>query len=298
MSDDSISPYAPARPPKPLRSFKSDPYKHLFSKWSITKWVTYFLCAYIFVWAVTDSDRISMIEKLFFLPIIGVYYYIYLYDAREMEKTFTRWGFKFDALKIPYLKQSKHIRVKFRMNNSELEELLPLREILIIKPGVITLLKYKGNRYGVMWRGYPKKNEDDNLRELELRVKKFLDGLQENLVFKSIWYTIENPKQEARKTLETTSNEGEYTKARDIHLQGLISYVDADDRAQVVGKYVYFMDLGICENKNKAIMQFNAIVPGLEQILKPALSSIQRVTNPIEVYGIFDEIWGVKEVTE
>jgi hypothetical protein len=298
MSDDSISPYAPARPSKPLRSFKSDPYKHIFSKWSITKWTTYFLCAYIFVWAATDPDRISMIEKLTFIPIIGVYYYIYLYDARIMEKTFTRWRFKFDALKIPFIKDTKHISIKFKMDNQELEDLLPLREIVVIKPGIETLLKYKGNRYGVMWRGYPKKNEDDNLTELELRVKKFLDGLQENLVFKSIWYTIENPKQESRKALEIASSEGEHNKARDIHLQGLINYVDSDLRAQCVGKYVYFMDLGVCRNVEKAKIQFDAIVPGLEEILKPALSGLTRVTNPVEVYGIFEEIWGTQEVID
>jgi hypothetical protein len=298
MSDESISPYAPARPSKPLRTFKSDPYKHLFSKWSITKWATYFSCAYIFVWAVTDPDRISMIEKLIFIPIIGTYYYLYLYDAREMEKTFTRWMFKFDALKIPCIKDTKHVSVKFKMDNVELEKFLPLKEINIVQPGIITLLKYKGNRYGVMWRGYPKKNEEDNLAELELRVKKFLDGNPENLVFKSIWYTIENPKQEARKALEIASNEGEHNKARDIHLQGLINYIDSDSRTQSVGKYVYFMDLGVCHSLAKAKIQFDAIVPGLEEILKPALSGLTRVTNPVEVYGIFEEIWGTQEVID
>jgi len=297
MSDDSISPYAPARAPKPLRSYKSDPYKHIFSRWSITKWATYAICAAIFLIAVSyTNDIITMAEVLIFIPFIGVYYWFYLYDAREMDKTFTRWAFRYNAIKIPYLKQTKHVKIKFRMNHNELEDLLTLQEIIVVKPGVITLLKYKGNKYGVMWRGYPKKYENDSLIELELRVKKFLDSLQENLVFKSIWYTIENPKQEARKALEIVSTEGEHTKARDIHLQGLKAYVDQDSRAQVVGKYVYFMDLGYCQNQKAAMIQYYAIVPGLENILKPALNGLARVNNPLDIYGIYGEIWGVKEV--
>ena len=83
----------------------------------------------IFVLGVTQSDYITMAEILIFIPIIGAYYWFYLYDAREMDKTFTRWIFRFNAVRIPYVKQTKHVKVKFRMNNRELGELLPLRAL-------------------------------------------------------------------------------------------------------------------------------------------------------------------------
>jgi len=30
--------------------------------------------------------------------------------------------------------------------------------------------------------------------------------------------------------------------------------------------------------------------------LKPALNGLARVNNPLDIYGIYGEIWGVKEV--
>jgi len=54
-----------------------------------------------------------------------------------------------------------------------------------------------------MWRAYPKKNEDDNIQELELRVKKVLGWYSRNLVFKSIWYTVDNPNKNQGKLWNT-----------------------------------------------------------------------------------------------
>jgi hypothetical protein len=290
MSD--ISPYAPAAPQESLRTFKPDPRKHIFSKWSLIKWLTYGICLALFLLAATDPNPFTQKMKgIVLISIIG-YYFTHFWRVATMEKTLSKWGYRIRGL------TGKRNKVLWEMDEIELGEACPAEKIIIIDPFSMVLLKTVDDEYFTMFRGFPKANITENTETLEFCVKKFLDGLTENLVFSSDWYTISDPKKITQKVVKEALDKPENSKATDIHLQGLGIAIDQDERVQVAGKQIYSMSLGKCRDIEKAISQFRSIVPGLEDKLKPALDSMYRITDPEEIIGIFKEMYGSEEVVD
>ena len=284
------SPYSPSVPPRSLRTYKKNPYKDPRSKWNLVRWINIFISGLLMLYAVSGTDTASMLLRLIIWLAHAVFYIKFLYNVEDMDRTFTISGYYKDAA------QKKHIKVKFRMEPEEMGELCPVEEIHVIIPGVMTIVRYRGSQYGVILRGVPKKRDRDAQAELELRVKKFLDGIWENLYFKAIRYTVKGRKQELRKGLsEAAAAEGKPNKARDLHLQDLISYVDTDTRPQNLERFVYFQDLGRCRNLNQAIIQYKSIMPGVETLFKTTMHSYYVVTNPAEILGIYDEFYNGEE---
>jgi hypothetical protein len=290
MSD--TSPYAPPAPSEALRVFKPDPRKHIFSKWSLIKWATYFICLGMVVLIAVDTNRVNQIAKSLILGMILLYYFSNLYSVNKMEETWNVWAYRIRLLR------GKKVHVVWDMDDIELGDACPLEKIFVVIPGVMVILMMTGEEYFTLHRGFPKANITENNQTLEYCIKKFLDGLTENLIFASTWYTVSNPKKNTQKLIKEASERKENSKATDIHLQGLGMFVDNDNRVQIVGKQIYTTGLGKCRDINQAISQFKSIVPGLEEKLSPSLESMYRITNVEEIIGIFKEMYGPDEVVD
>lgn len=290
MSD--ISPYAPTAPQESLRTFKPDPRKHIFSKWSMIKWAFYGIGITLFILAATDPNPFTQKAKAVVLLFVVGYYFTHFWRVSTMEETLSKWGFYVRKM------NGKSKKVLWEMDEIDLGEACPAEKIIIVDPLSMVILKTVDDYYFTMFRGFPKANITENTETLEYCVKKFLDGLTENLVFSSDWYTISDPKKATQKLVKEALDKPENSKATDIHLQGLGMSVDQDERTQIAGKQIYSMSLGKCMSIEKAISQFRSIVPGLEDKLKPALDSMYRITDPEEIIGIFKEMYGSEEVVE
>lgn len=286
------SPYAPAAPQESLRTFKPDPRKHIFSKWSLIKWAFYGLAVLLFILAATDANPFTQKMKAILLVFVVGYYFTHFWRVSTMEKTLFRYGFILRGI------TGKRKKVLWEMDEIELGEACPADKIIIVDPLSMVLLKTVDDEYFTMFRGFPKANITEKTETLEACVKKFLDGLTENLVFSSTWYTISDPKKTTQKVVKEALDRPENSKATDIHLQGLGISIDQDERTQIAGKQIYSMSLGKCLTVEKAISQFKSIVPGLEDKLKPAIDSMYRITDPEEIIGIFKEMYGSEEVVE
>lgn len=287
-----ISPYAPPTPQESLRTFKPDPRKHIFSKWSLIKWVFYGAAILLFILASTDPNPFTQKMKGIILVFVVGYYFTHFWRVSTMEKTLSKYGFIIRGL------TGKRKKILWKMDEIELGEACPAEKIIIVDPFSMVLLKTVDDEYFTMFRGFPKANIGEDTETLEYCVKKFLDGLTENLVFSSDWYTISDPKKITQKVVREALEKPENSKATDIHLQGLGIAIDQDERIQIAGKQIYSMSLGKCLTVEKAISQFKSIVPGLEDKLKPALDSMYRITDPEEIIGIFKEMYGSDEVVE
>lgn len=289
----SENPYSAPRAPKALRPFKRNPYAFR-SKWNLVRICNLAISGGLLLSALNEPDKATQGVKLLLWGLHGNYYIKHLYNIEDMEKTLIHWGFRWKDLEIPHIKKSQNIKVKFRLNNEELQKYCPVEEIHIVGDDM-TIVENTGNNYTVLVNGNPKKYDDEGRPELELRNKKFLDGLHEHRYFKSVVYTVEDPKKECRKSLETAAGEGDQNKARDLHMQDLIQYVDDDMRTQSVTKYQYMLDLGICKDLEEAVMRYKAIVPGFEDLLKYAASGFYIIKDPLEIWKIFEEMYDNKE---
>lgn len=290
----SESNYASPKAPKAHRPFKRNPYGFR-SKWNLVRMCNIAISGGLAISALNDPDKLSQAVKLFLWGMHGNYYIKNLYNIEDMEKTLIHWSFRWKELKIPYLKKNKNVRIKFQLEDKELQKYCPVEEIHVVKPGVMTIVQNTDNNYTVLVDGNPKKYDEDSREGAELRNKKFLNGLHGNRYFKSVQYTVENPKRECRKSLEVAAGEGEPNKARDLHMQDLIQYIDNDERTQSVTKYQYMLDLGICYDLEEAVLRYKTIVPGFETLLKSSASGYSIITDPIKIWKIFEEMYDNKE---
>ena len=292
MTEQTTSPYAPPTPSKSLRIIKPDPYNYLFSKWNFIRWSFYFTTIIIILWALTDTIILLAIAKGILAAAVLIYYYTHLHNARKMDETLNVWAFR----KRVVCKDDLIITMS---NDTEyLDEVFPLKQIIIVVPGIVTLLKFKGDVYCVMWKVHTKNYDQSIIDDLELRVKKFLDGLQENLVFQSVWYKVDAHNAKTIKVIGEASESPIHTKPKDLHIQALMAYVTTDTRTQNVVKHVYLQSLGYCSTIEKAISQFDAIIPGLETKLKSSFHELERVTAVTDVVAIQQEIWESEQVVE
>jgi hypothetical protein len=291
MSD---SPYSAGRAPKALRSFRRNPYSFR-SKWNAIRIVNAGIAGGLALSALNDPDKAAQALKFGLLAFQGKYYLKNLYNVDDMEKTIVRWNFRWKGLKIPYLKKNQNIKVKFRLENETLQKYCPVEEFIVVEPRKMTIIRNVGNVYSVLWDGTPKKPDDETRPVFELSGKKFLDGLPEGRHFKSIWYTVSNPKKECVKALTEAANEGEQNKARDLHMQDMIQCKMDDNRPKSVTKYVYLQDLGYCKDIQEAIIRYNSTVPGLEELLKSTASGFHVITDPMDIWKVFEEYYGDKE---
>jgi len=290
----SESPYSQPRAPKALRSFKRNPYGFR-SKWNAIRIVNVTVAGGLALSALNEPDQVAQALKFGLLALHGKYYLKNLYNVDDMEKTLVRWNFRWKGLRIPYIKKNENIKVKFRLENETLRKYCPVEEFIVVKPGVMTIIRNVGNVYSVLWDGTPKKPDDDTRPVFELSGKKFLDGLPEGRHFASIWYTVSDPKKECVKALTAAANDGEPNKQRDLHMQDLIQSKIEDDRQKSVTKYCYLQDLGYCRNIQEAVIRYNSTVPGMEELLKSTSSGFHVITDPMEIWKVFEEYYGDKE---
>jgi hypothetical protein len=284
----------PKAPAKAFRPFKKNPYGFK-TKWNAVRIINYTISGGILLWVLDSTDLVTGLLR-FVIWGLHVWYYLQnLYDIEDMEETFTYWNFMWKELKIPYLKSNKNIIVKFRLENEELRKYCPVDEIVVINPSIMTVVKNTNNTYTVIVDGLPKKFSEEDREELELRIKKFLDSLREHIHFKSVTYTVSNPKKECRNALVDAAGEGESNKPRDLHMQDLIQYVDTDTSDQCVTKYKYMLELGVCRNIKDVITRYNSVMPGFKELLKYSAPESYVVTDPLEIWKIFEEQYDVKE---
>ena len=209
-----------------------------------------------------------------------------------MDETLNVWAFRKRAL------FKDDLIVTMSTDTEYLDEEFPLKQIIIVIPGIVTLLKFKGDIYCAMWKVHTKNYDQSIVDELELKVKKWLDGLQENLVFQSIWYKVDAHNAKTLKVIGEASESPIHTKPKDLHVQALMAYATTDTRTQNVVKHVFLQSLGYCVSVEKAISQFDAIIPGLESELKSSLHDLERVTAVTDVIAIQKEIWESEQVVE
>lgn len=286
------SPYSAPRAPKAFKPFKRNPYGFR-SKWNGVRVLNLAVSGGLALSALNEPDQLTQGLKLVLWGIHGKYYIDNLYNIEDMERTLVHWGFRWKSLEIPHIKKNQNIKVKFRLKNKDHQKYCPVDEIHVLKN--MTIVQNTDNNYTVLVNGNPKKYDDESREELELRNKKFLDGLHENRYFKSIQYTVTDPKKECRRSLEESAQDGEPNKARDLHMQDLIQYVDDDKRQMSVTKYQYMLDLGFCADIEEAVLRYKSIVPGFENLMKYAASGFYIIKDPLEIWKIFEEMYDNKE---
>jgi len=292
----SESPYTASRAPKALRSFKRNPYGFR-SKWNAIRIINAGIAGGLALSAINDPDQAAQFLKFGLLAIQGKYYFKNLYNADDMEKTLVKWNFRWKGLRIPYIKMNENIKIKFRLENKELKKYCPVDEIIVVKPREMTLIRNTNGIYSVLWEGTPKKPDDETREVFELAGKKFIDGLPAGRHFKTIWYTVSDPKKVCLAALKEAANEGESNKPRDEHMQDLIQTKIDDTRQKSVTRYVYLQDLGYCEDLSTAIIRYKSTVPGLQELLKSTASAFNVIVNPVDIWKVFEEFYGDKEAT-
>ena len=292
MTEQTTSPYAPPAPSKSLRIIKPDPYNYLFSKWNFIRWAFYFTAMIIILWALTDTIIWIAVMKGILALAVLIYYFKNLHNARKMDETLNIWAFRKRAL------FKDDLIITMSTDTEYLDEVFPLKQIILVVPGLVTLLKFKGDVYAVMWKVHTKNYDQSVIDELELKVKKWLDGLQENLVFQSVWYKVDAHNAKTLKVIGEAAESSIHTKPKDLHVQALMAYATVDNRPQNVVKHVYLQSLGRCVSIEEAISQFDAIIPGLESELKSSLHDLERVTAVTDIVAIQQEIWESEQVLE
>lgn len=285
----SETPYQAQDAPRVMRSYKKNPYRDFRSKWNIVRVINMTISGGIMLWVVNVPDLYTGLARSTVWLAHAYIYLKFMYDADDLDKTQTIFNFRKDSL------LGRHKKIKFKMTDEQMGEICPVEEICVVVPGLVTLIRYRDNNYGVLIRGFPKKPDGDGQQTLLLKVKKFLDGLQEGLFFKSIRYTVSSRNQDTRKGLEQAANEGEHNKARDLHLQDLMSYVDTDERPKSLERFYYFQDIGKCRNLEHAMIQYNSIIPGLKALLKGSMTSYYFLSNPMDIIAYYQEFYEGEE---